>query len=150
MRLTYRGASYEYNSSPLEAGENPVLRQGRDASQRCQTLQTANYPLLYRGVRYTTEQVAAALSPTPAPQSTQVLAYRGIKYIKNPNGSVEMVAIDRSNGIPQTTMLVFKEVGRIHRENLRRNLAHRLEVAKDRGDQTLVSLLEAEFRQLAL
>lgn len=149
MRLTYRGASYEYNHSPLEVRESDILAHSQEA-QRCRTLQESRYPLTYRGNRYTTDQVAAALS-TPASHSTQRLTYRGVRYIKNPaNGITQLITETSNPATPSTTAAVIREVSRIHRENLRRNLERRLQAARERGDQSLVSLLEAESRELAL
>lgn len=41
------------------------------------------------------------------------------------------------------------EVARIHRDNLRQRLEHRLQVAKEQGNQHLIQMLEAEQRQTA-
>ncbi|MBF2029905.1 MAG: DUF4278 domain-containing protein [Oscillatoriales cyanobacterium C42_A2020_001] len=150
MRLTYRGASYEYNHSSLEVRETDILTHNRDVQQRCRALQESCYPLTYRGNRYTTDQVAAALS-IPALRSTQVLTYRGVKYTKNlVDGSTQLTAEPQKSVTPSTTAAVVREVSRVHRDNLRRNLERRLQAARERGDQSLVSLLEAESRELAL
>ncbi|MDX2229424.1 MAG: DUF4278 domain-containing protein [Leptolyngbyaceae cyanobacterium bins.349] len=151
MRLNYRGASYEYNTSPLEAQESDVLN--RDAQKRCRTLQENAYPLTYRGTRYTTAQVAAALS-APASRTAQTLAYRGVKYTRQPDGTTQLMPSEQGTleqvTVPNTTAALLKEVARVHQDNIRRNLERRLQAAKLRGDQTLVSLLEAESKQLAL
>ncbi len=42
----------------------------------------------------------------------------------------------------------IKQVSATHRENLRKNLQHRLEVARAKGDQQLVAQLEAEASYL--
>lgn len=39
-------------------------------------------------------------------------------------------------------------VAQAHRENMRRSLQHRLEVARAKGDQALIELLEQERRQI--
>lgn len=151
MRLVYRGASYDYNSPSLEVRETDVLRRNQGAYQRCKTLQEASYPLTYRGVRYTTAQVAEALSSTPALRGPQKLVYRGQQYTKYPNGAIAKVAADKAAvRVPNTTAELFKEVSRVHQDNLRRNLQHRLQIAKQQGNQALVNLLEAESKQLAL
>ena len=41
-------------------------------------------------------------------------------------------------------------VRQIYRENLRKNLEHRLEVARNKGDQTLITQLEKEASYLNL
>ncbi|WP_197480190.1 MULTISPECIES: hypothetical protein [unclassified Anabaena] len=37
----------------------------------------------------------------------------------------------------------------IHKENIKRNIEHRLQVAKSRGDERLIQQLEAEMRYFA-
>jgi len=39
---------------------------------------------------------------------------------------------------------IIKETAAIHRANIQKNLQHRLEVARAKGDQQLIRLLEAE------
>jgi hypothetical protein len=150
MRLIYRGVNYDYNPLSLESRESDVLRRSQGAYERCKTLREANYPLTYRGVQYTTSQVAEALAEVPVLRSSQLMTYRGQQYIKHPSGAVESVVADKPVTVPNTTAGLFREIGRVHQENLRRNLEHRLEIAKQRGDQSLVNLLEAESKQLAL
>lgn len=145
MKLTYRGASYEYN--PLESRESDILSRNWEAQRRCRSLQENSYPLVYRGSRYTTDQVAAAFS-VPAVRTSQALQYRGVKYIRKPDGTTHLAT--SREVIPNTTAVVFKELSRVHRDNLRRNLERRLRSAKQRGDQALIDLLEAESKQLAL
>jgi hypothetical protein len=43
---------------------------------------------------------------------------------------------------------ILRETAATHRDNLRRNLQHRLEVARSRGDENLVRQLEAEASYL--
>lgn len=146
MRLTYRGASYEYNTSSLEVRNSDILNHNQQA-QRCRTLQENNYPLIYRGVQYTTAQVAAANS-MPIVRTTQTLTYRGARYTRYPDGTIG--AASERQVVPHTTTAVLKELSRVHDENIRRSLERRLQAAKQRGDQSLVSMLEAESKQLAL
>ncbi len=149
MRLTYRGASYEYNTSPLEVRESDIFRAQQEAQRRCRTLQENRFPLIYRGSRYTTDQVANALS-TPATRTSQTLIYRGVKYVRHADGTTQLAAADRCEMIPHTTLGALREISRVHEANLRRNLERRLQAAKARGDQNLITLLEAESQQLAL
>jgi hypothetical protein len=72
------------------------------------------------------------------------LTYRGNKYW-----------VHRANEQPvadpvasQAKQQVIRELDRIHRENLQRNLQHRIEVARQKGDLSLMAMLEAERRQL--
>lgn len=149
MKLIYRGANYEYNLPSLEVNERDVLRRNQDAAQRCRTLQEANYPLFYRGDSYTTSQVAGSLS-TPVPHSPRLITYRGLDYVKNPDGTIEFATAARPSLTSRKTIPVLREISKTHRENLRRNLEHRLEAARQRGDEGLINLLEAEYRELTL
>ena len=148
MRLTYRGVNYESSQPSLESREVDVLRS-RETNRRCQTLQENALPLTYRGVRYTTDQVAAAIS-SPVATTSKPLIYRGVKYVKTESGKIRPVDVMDSTMIPQNAALAFREIGKVHRENLRLNLERRLQSAKEKGDQTLVRLLEAESKELAL
>lgn len=150
MKLTYRGASYEYNQPSLEVRESDILTQNRSAYQRCRTLQENGLHMTYRGVKYTTDQMAAAFSPAPSHRAAQALSYRGVKYVRLPDGSTQLVEPGRPVVVPHVASLAVKELSRVHQENLRRNLERRLQAAKARGDQGLVSILEAESRELAL
>lgn len=150
MKLTYRGASYEYNSSPLEVREVDVLRHQQNAHQRCQTLAESNYPLIYRGATYTTAQVARSLASVTVAGTPQLLTYRGVQYIRNANGIVEFARPAKASLAPEAITPAFIEANTVHHENLRRNVQHRLEVARGQGNQNLVNQLEAESRQLAL
>lgn len=150
MKLIYRGASYEYNSASLEVREVDALRHHHNAHQRCQTLAEANYPLIYRGATYTTAQVAQSLASVTVSGSPQLLTYRGVQYTRNANGIVEFARSAKASLAPKTITSAFIEATTVHHENLRRNVQHRLEVAKGQGDQNLVTQLEAESKQLAL
>lgn len=133
MKLSYRGASYEYNPPTLEVTEGEVMGRYRGAAWRCHTVKEMPYAqprldLSYRGVPYTTGDVARDRAP-------RRVGAAGLSMV--------------SAQVP-TALPVLREVSRIHRANLQRNLQHRLEVAKAQGNTYLIDLLEAESRQLAL
>lgn len=127
MKLSYRGAQYDYTQPSLEVTEGEILRQHRSASFRCQTVQEM-----------------------PVPQSGLPLLYRGIHYVSSAGSCASDVAQPVLKGvvIPETTRLARREIARLHRANLVQNLERRLHVAKTHGNQDLVNLLEAERRQL--
>lgn len=155
MKLSYRGATYDYNPPSLEVPEAEILSQRQYASRNCHTLRehtipNPNLPLTYRGVTYTRGQIAAA--ERSLGHSNVTLTYRGASYRTHAAHATVPVAVaraERSVVIPDRVP-VLKEVGKIHQANLRRNLERRLKVAKSEGNFSLVTLLEAEFRQLAL
>jgi hypothetical protein len=150
MKLIYRGASYEYNPASLEVREVDVLRHHQNAHQRCHTLAESSHPLMYRGATYTTDQVAHALACATVSGTPQQLTYRGVQYTRNANGIVEFARPVKASLASKAITPALVEATTVHHENLRRNLQRRLEAAQVRGDQNLVSQLEAEFRQLAL
>lgn len=132
MRLSYRGAQYESNQPSLEVTESEILGKYRGANWRCQTLQEV-----------------------PVPQSVTTLKYRGVAYIPGQAAVTRPVDVASGRALQQRSVTipealpVLKEVARIHRSNLERNLERRLQIARRQGNQGLVSLLEAERKQLA-
>lgn len=52
-------------------------------------------------------------------------------------------------GTVSTRQQVLDELNNTHLANIRQNLEHRLQVARAKGDQNLIRLLEAEAEQLA-
>ena len=131
MKLSYRGVSYEHSSPTLEVTEGEILGKYRGASWRCHTLKE-----------------------TPIPQPNVALKYRGVGYnpshITTPDGvcNVRVTAAKVASPVVFSKNLVNKAIENTHRDNLRRNLERRLQVARERGDQVLVNLLEAESKQL--
>jgi hypothetical protein len=131
MKLSYRGVNYEYQPLTLEVTEGEILGKYRGVNWRCHTL-----------------------NEIPIPQPDRVLKYRGVAY--HPNQDVEacqtaIAQSSRPRAIKTATaseVVTRKALEEVHRENLRRNLERRLQAARERGDQNLVNLLEAESRQL--
>jgi hypothetical protein len=127
MKLSYRGNSYETESSLLEVKETEV--KGK-----------------YRGQnwKYKLPQHIPQLQPK------LYLQYRGIAYSTCPNAKVPTESI-KYCCIPvkqKCPRVVVKNTEQVHLENLRRNLERRLEVAKAGGNQDLVNLLQKEYQQL--
>jgi hypothetical protein len=143
MRLSYRGASYEYTPPTLEVTESEILGKYRGQTWKRQTLQTV------------------------PEQPVQELKYRGVAYVTDQAGKVRTVAQSRSLPAVETvvrpvTNQTFRPISavnafrrnrtdwaEVHRHNLMQNLEHRIQVAKERGDQNLVNQLETEMRHLA-
>ncbi|WP_421658783.1 DUF4278 domain-containing protein [Leptothermofonsia sp. ETS-13] len=131
MKLSYRGVNYEYQPLTLEVTENEILGKYRGVNWRCHTL-----------------------NEMPVPQADRVLKYRGVAYHTNRN--VETCQADSTQSarpraikpVAASAVVTRKAIEETHRENLRRNLERRLQAARERGDQNLVNLLEAESRQL--
>lgn len=133
MKLVYRGVSYDYDPNATKA-DFPwnYVRQIRPS-----------YNLTYRGVEYTVD-------PNKEPNKSSLrpvanLTYRGATYALNGQGVASAAKVGRVG----TRSKMIAELATTHRNNLYRNVQRRLEIARDRGDQALVQLLEQELRQIA-
>ncbi|UBF28086.1 DUF4278 domain-containing protein [Kovacikia minuta CCNUW1] len=131
MKLSYRGVNYEFTPPSLEVTEGEILGKYRGVNWRCHTLQE-----------------------TPIPQINQTLTYRGVSYGPNrvnnqvPTMGAQAGSTRTLKPVVPKAFPVRKQAEEVHRANLLRNLERRLQVAKERGDQNLISLLEAESRQI--
>lgn len=128
MKLCYRGAVYE--SAP--ATDNLASEQ---------TLQPT-YTLKYRGRAYTVNPAARSQAILDRPPVQ--LTYRGVAYGLNdalqPRAIAPRPAANRAAARAQ--------VAAVHRENLYRNVQHRLQVAIEQGNDELIHLLEKELHQI--
>lgn len=144
MKLIYRGNSYEYDPTQARTGN-----RGRPVRPTHSSL--APYTLRYRGLTLQIDPQAPA--QVPAMPVTYDLLYRGTSYqvSRNDRGTVAItsqpaIAVwNRPRKVSPT-----RAVGSIHQANLLNNLQRRLQAAQERGDQTLVELLEAERQQISL
>lgn len=144
MKLTYRGVSYDYNPPMLEVTESEVACQYR------------NQPARYTYVRH-----------VPIPQAAEKLTYRGTAYQTSRKGEVLSAAgevlsspsiaakltilrdkLMGTSAAAQARRQLLKESSKLHRDSMTRSLEHRLEVAKEQGNQQLVAQLESEMRQV--
>ena len=137
MRLTYRGVSYDREPLSLEVTEGEIGGQYRGQAWRqhyprhIPNLKTKPKILQYRGVIYQTQTTVV-----PGPR----IACH-IETLHRPGtGGTQL------KPIPQERI---EQAQQVHLENLRRNLERRLQVAKAKGNETLVRQLEDESRQLA-
>jgi len=143
MKLSYRGVSYEHNSPEIEMMTGAVGGK-------------------YRGATWNHKY----LRHIPVPQPKVDLKYRGVAYSTGDPIDVEVVRLRREysqvNGLatPTTAIAakqtplrcdrasVVRELHSTHLDHLRRNLERRLQIAREKGDNQLIQLLEAESRQL--
>lgn len=141
MQLTYRGAQYEYNPRNAEAvRETNVFRAIRPS-----------YNLHYRGAVYTVHPDAEPILPSVQPSG--VLTYRGVSYSLNGGAHPAAAARNQASVVSNKPRFLQKASDKaafttIHRSNLRTNVQRRLQVARERGDQNLVSLLERELQEI--
>lgn len=123
MRLIYRGVEYDYD--PTQGTRDDRISRFREP-----------ITLTYRGNHYQIDPTRPARS-TVEPQPRELI-YRGNRYWVGTPDSKPM-----SNKPRQTANLTAT-----HRENLQRNLQRRIEIARQKGDNALLTLLEAERRQI--
>lgn len=140
MRLSYRGAPYEYEPTPVD-----LVNSGISGQYRGQTF-TFTYP-----------------RHIPVPQSAVALKYRGIAYQTTAIGSIESVpatahpevaAGERAVAIPlplksHLRRLPTSDLSQVHLESIRQRLQHRIDVAKANGDANLLDELEKEMHLFA-
>ena len=140
MQLTYRGNHYDYTARGAEAvRETTVFRTIRPA-----------FNLHYRGSVYTVNPDAELNLPAAQPKAQ--LLYRGAAYALN--GWTQPAAVQDTFSIASSKPRFSKtaddaEFTAVHRTNLHTNLQRRLQVARERGDENLINLLERELQQIA-
>lgn len=119
MQLTYRGVKYEPYPTALELTEGEIGAKYRGENWR------HHYP-----------------RHIPVPQLVVELKYRGVAYCSG-NSIDDDVEASLPSSRPEVIALT-----KTHLANIRQNLAHRLQVARARGDRQLIRLLEAEAEQI--
>ncbi|MCW6035390.1 DUF4278 domain-containing protein [Spirulina subsalsa FACHB-351] len=135
MELCYRGVHYQRQPLSLEVSEGELSGKYRGQSynyrypRHIPTLQTKP-PLKYRGVAY---------QYCPMIQTENTL-----------KAQLAAIAENCGNPAPVARLNRAQETAQVHLYNMRRNLEYRLQVARARGDQNLIGMLEKESRQLAL
>jgi hypothetical protein len=128
MKLTYRGVDYE--SNPLAVELTPGEIGGNYRGQQWKR----HYP-----------------RHIPVPQPVAELKYRGVPYCVGDPLDVEAMKLRRQPETvtsEKTGQKTGQELTNTHLNHIRRNLEHRLQVAREKGDQTLIRLLEDEARQI--
>ncbi len=128
MKLTYRGANYEYDIPTVDMKEGEVAGKYRGQNWN------------YRYPRH-----------IPVPQNPHDLQYRGVHYRSDRqsakiNGDVETVDTARAT---VTSSAKVEEVATVHRMNICNILDRRKQVARAKGDVKLMHLLEIEWQQMA-
>ncbi len=138
MRLSYRGAEYDYEPTSVEMTNSGLTGQYRGQSFGY------SYP-----------------RHIPVPQPVHTLTYRGAVCRTNPGSHIEAMTsrptVGMSNrasvtGLPiamQIHRIQKDEVTEIHRQNIQRRLEKRIQAAKSRGDELLLQHLEQELSLFA-
>ncbi|MUL38379.1 DUF4278 domain-containing protein [Gloeocapsopsis dulcis] len=138
MKFKYRGIDYESCAPATEVIEGEVGGQYRGTSWK------HHYP-----------------RHIPTPQPVVGLKYRGVSYSSGHPIDVEANILRRqyegktvAKSTPEqkstisNRQKVLAQLNLTHTANIRQNLEHRLQVARARGDQKLVQMLEIEANQL--
>ncbi|NET57427.1 MAG: DUF4278 domain-containing protein [Symploca sp. SIO2E6] len=133
MKLTYRGIQYQTETATLE------IREGEIGGT-------------YRGVPWRFHN----LRHIPEPPPVHNLAWRGVSYctgkpeVAKPRTTPQPVGatVSRSWVLRKDRQKVLDEAMKAHLSSIRRSLEQRMQVAKAKGDEKLVSLLEAESEQM--
>jgi hypothetical protein len=92
------------------------------------------------------------MSASPCLNLTQASPVIGTSAIntKNPGVAGGLCSESRKVRMLDRTFHILQEVGQIHTVNIQRSLTHRIEIAKQRGDQNLLNALESESKAIAL
>ena len=139
MKFNNRAFNYEPNLSNIELTESEIVdNQGTDWKQK--------YPR-----HIPVPQVKIDLKSPAVECSTGDLIDIEANQLRQNYIADDSVAVSRKNEVVLTKtkrQQLLEELNNVHLNNLRRNLEHRLEVAREKGDENLIRLLEAEFEQL--
>lgn len=132
MKLTYRGIKYEYAPLAVEVTAEEIGGKYRGAEWK----------------RHHSQHI-------PITHHAAELKYRGATYYSGNSEEVEELKQRKKlNFIFATGNKLFvrnqanNQLIQTHRANLRRDLQRRLEVAKQKGDENLIRILEDEANQL--
>ena len=140
MQLSYRGVHYRYQPTSVDMVDSGVSGQYRGRAV------SFNYP-----------------RHIPVPQATVRLKYRGVEYcavsksdtgVNVPSLHPEMTPGEKAVVMPLPSIAKAcrrqeHELTSTHLDNIRKRLQHRIEVARERGDQILLNQLEQERRTYA-
>ncbi len=133
MKLTYRGIKYETEPATLEIREGKIGGTYRGVPWRFHHLRHIPEPLpienlRWRGISYSTGKLQIA-QPSTTPQPVSGTLSQSWLFRK-----------DRQE--------VLDTAMKAHLSSIRRSLEHRMQVAKAKGDEKLVRLLEEESEQM--
>jgi hypothetical protein len=128
MKLTYRGVSYNYNPPQTNVVKGEVMGT-------------------YRGNVWHAHPLVA---PVPLPAAHN-LKYRGVAYNTRPDLVMTPVGAPAQPvvAIANRSKSFLSAVTTAHHDAILRNVERRLQLAKAKGDDRLIHLLEDELRQVA-
>ena len=134
MKFNDRGISYKSDSPNLELTQCEIGDKYRGTNCR------QKYP---RHIRATLPRIALKNGEvdccTGAPEEVEAMLQKEAK-----TATSNEAALTESS-----RQQVLEKLHNVHLNNIRRNLEHRLQVAREKGDLDLIRLLEAEEEQIA-
>jgi hypothetical protein len=122
MKLTYRGANYEYDIPTVDMIEGEVAGKYRGQNWNYRYPRHIPTPNKYGGRNYTTKRDSQA-------------------------GDRDVAAASAPGAVK--SYLTGVEVAQVHRANICNILDRRQQAAKAKGDERLLRLLELEWQQMA-
>ncbi|MGL5060144.1 MAG: DUF4278 domain-containing protein [Microcoleus sp.] len=128
MKLSYRGANYEYDIPTVD------MREGNIAGK-------------YRGQNWNYRYPRHMTAPGEGSGTT----YRSAQHTRNRNLKTNEIAAARGNTSAGDITLKSAaiEVAQVHRANICNILDRRKQIAAANGDESLLRLLEKEWKQMA-
>lgn len=128
MKLTYRGANYEYDIPTVDMLEGDVAGKYRGQNWN------------YRYPRH-----------VPAVKHQSPITYRGARYSRTEDPQADEAASVARNARKSESAAVKSlaaEAAKVHRANICNILNRRKQVAAAKGDEMLLRLLEKEWEQM--
>lgn len=130
MQLSYRGHSYSVDHPSVDMADSGIAGSYRGHA----------FPVTYP-------------RHIPVAQPVRNLSYRGVRYQTTATGGVQSIVPQPA--IPQPAvqptlmprLLQTSTYDNVHQLNIRQRLQQRIEAARAKGDQKLLSLLEREMQQ---
>ncbi|NJK70498.1 MAG: DUF4278 domain-containing protein [Microcoleus sp. CSU_2_2] len=129
MKLTYRGANYEYDIPTVDMKEGEVAGKYRGQNWN------------YRYPRH-----------IPVPKEGGARTYRSVRDTRDRDLKADETVAVAENTIepgPAAVKSLTMEVAKVHRANICNILDRRKQVAAAKGDERLLRLLEIEWKQMA-
>lgn len=146
MKYSYRGVEYNHISPSLEVTETEIIGHYRGTPSRRRHYATTHlhqptHRLKYRGVEY-----GSGVSTEMPREQVQTTTP------KIPDVVPHSIAVGSSMGYSRPSGRLgirdVSELEKVHNTFIRQTLEHRLAVAKRKGDQGLIQMLEQEQHQL--
>lgn len=141
MKYSYRGVEYDHVSPSLELTETEIIGDYRGTPCRRRHFVTThlsqpNHSMKYRGVEYGDQQ----RTEVPQENTPQI-----------PDVVPISISVGSSTGYSTSSNRLgirdVSELEKVHNTFIRQTLEHRLAIAKRKGDQGLVQMLEQEQHQ---